>query len=234
LADRLSLVDSDVTASFKLNTIASAYQPDFMPIVWGTLAGVAVAALYLLLRYRLSRGIVALLAPIATSTIVAGIFALTRLPVTSYAALAIPFTAVFTLIISIILMNRERELVLEDKAHDKSVENRNAIMKKATSYAFYPMVIVVALSLYLCVNFFGFGPAGNAWLFLIAAIATVLSLALVTALFGPLSQVFYKLFSRVDTDKIKKIAKPKKKAKKTVAKNKSAEPEEYIFIGIND
>ena len=231
--DRLSEFDTDVRVSMKMNTIASAYQPVFMPIVWSTLAGIAVVGAYLLLRYRLSRGIVAILAPIATSTIVAGLFALTRLPVTSYAALAIPFTAIITLILSIIFMNRERELILEDKAHDRSFDNRNAIMEKSTSYAFYPMLIVIALAVYLCINFFGFGAPSNSWMFLIAAIACVVALCVVTVLFGPLSMVFYKLFSGINTEKFK-IKKPKKKAKKTVTKTKSAEPEEYIFIGIND
>ena len=233
LADRLGKVDSDVRASFKMSTITSDYQPDFMPIVWGTLAGLGVAVVYLLLRYRLSRGLTALIAPIVSSAIVAGFFALTRLPVTSYAALAIPFTAIITLVLSIIFMNRERELVIEDKSRDNGYENRNNIMDKATSYAFYPMILVVSLALYLCVNFFGFGPVGTSWIFLAGALATVVSLALVVTLFGPLSMVFYKLFSGINTEKFK-IKKPKKKAKKTVAKSKSAEPEEYIFIGIND
>ena len=64
-------------------------------------------------------------------------------------------------------MNRERELVLEDKNHDNSVENRNAIMIRATSLAYSAILLVAVLACYIGVNFFGFGAAANSWLFLI-------------------------------------------------------------------
>ena len=58
-----------------------------------------------------------------------------------------------------------------------------------------------------------------------------LAIALTLTLYGPCAQLFYKLFSRVN------IAKPKlnkKKKARPVRVKKSAEPEEAIFIGIND
>ncbi len=228
-------VDSGVKTSIKVNTaVNSTAIPDFMPIFWGTLVGIAVTGLYLLLRYRLSRGLVALIAPLAVSVAATGIFALTRLPVSSYAAVALPFIAIFTFVLEIIFMNREREMVLEDKAHDKSVENRQSIMEKATSLAFYPMLAVFGVAFYIAVNFYGFGDSKIAWIILVCALGMVLALVAITALFGPLSQLFYKLFFKVDTDKITSKFKAKKKVKKVQTKNKSAEPEEYTFIGIND
>ena len=232
---RLKVVDAGATASIKKNiAVNSTAIPAFMPIFWGTLVGVAVAGLYLLLRYRLSRGIMALLTPLAVSVAAAGIFALTRLPVTSYAAVALPFIAFFTFVLEIIFMNKERELVLEDKTHDKSVENRQAIMEKATSLAFYPMVCVSAVAFYLAVNFYGFGDLMVGKILLVIALGMLFALLMVTALFGPLSQLFYRLFFKVDTEKIASKFKSKKKAKKVQTKTKSAEPEEYTFIGIND
>ena len=235
IESRLKIVDSGAVASIKINNaVNSTAIPDFMPIFWGTLIGIAVTGLYLMLRYRLSRGIVALIAPLAMAVTATGIFALTRLPVTSYAAVALPFIAIFAFVLEIILMNKERELVLEDKSHDKSIENRKAIMEKATSLGFYPMLVAFAMAFYLIVNFYGFGDNKIAWILLVIALGMILSLLVITALFGPLSQVFYKLFFKVDTDKITSKFKSKKKVKKNQAKNKSAEPEEYTFIGIND
>ena len=232
---KLDRYDDTATVSIKNNVIVSNIEPEFLPVFWGTLVGVAVAGLYLLLRYRLSRGIIALLAPLATSAAVAGVFAITTLPVTSYAAVSVPFIAIFTMIISIIFMNKEREMVLEDKARDRSIENRDAIMNKATSLAFYPMLVAALLTVYLGINFFGFGAQGNSWMFLILTVGAIVSLAAVTVLFGWFSQFFYRLFFGVDTSKITSKFVRKKKAKKQQApKNKSAEPEEYTFIGIND
>ena len=234
MKEKLDGYDNTVTVSVKMNTVVSNIEPEFLPVFWGTLVGVAVAGLYLLLRYRLSRGIIALLAPLATSAAVAGVFALTTLPVTSYAAVSIPFIAIFTMMISIIFMNKEREMVVEDKAHDRSIENRNAIMNKATSLAFYPMLVATLLTVYLGINFFGFAAQGNAWMFLVITVGVLVSLVAVTVLFGPLSQFFYRIFFGVDTSKITSKFSRKKKAKKQAPKNKSAEPEEYTFIGIND
>lgn len=227
--------DSESRISIKQNTIVSSYRPDFLSVFWGTLVGVAVSAFYLILRYRLSRGLIALIAPLATSTAITGIFALTRLPVTSYAAVAIPFVAIFTLILAIIFMNKERELVLEDKAHDRSIDNRAAIMKRATSLAAYPMLVATILAAYLGINFFGFGAVNNSWLFLIITVGMLLSLVIILPLYGPLSQILYKLFFPVDTEKFTSKFRRKKKVKKNqTPRNKSAEPEEYTFIGIND
>ena len=234
MKEKLDAYDNTVTVSIKNNIVVSNIEPDFLSVFWGTLVGVGVVGLYLLLRYRLSRGIIALLAPLATSAAVAGVFALTTLPVTSYAAVSVPFIAIFTMILSVIFMNKEREMVLEDKTHDRSIENRDAIMNKATSLAFYPMLVASLLAVYLGINFFGFGAQGNSWMFLVITLGVIVSLAAVTVLYGWLSQFFYRLFFGVDTTKITSKFARKRKPKKQAPKNKSAEPEEYTFIGIND
>lgn len=231
----VAIGDNGATISIKNNKIVNkTARPAFMGVFWGTLVGVAVAGLYLLLRYRLSRGIMALLSPLAVSTMVAGIFAVTTLPVTSYAALALPVIAFFTFVLEIIFMDKEREMVLEDKTHDRSVENRNAIMEKATSLAFEPMVFTSLVALYLMINFFGFGPLSGMWVFIVLGVGMLASIILITILFGPLSQLFYKLFAKVNLDKVSEKFKSKKKIKKAQTRSKTAEPEEYTFIGIND
>lgn len=232
LQEKITLVDSAVEVDLKTVKLASTVEPEFAPIVWGTLVGIAVSAFYLLLRYRLSRGIAAFIVPTMVTTIVAGFFAYTRFAVTNYAAVTIPVVAAFSLFISIIFMNREREMVLDDKTHDKSIENRDSIMKKANSLAYSPIIVATVLALYLGINFFGFGAEKNSWLFLIITVGVLVATLFGTTLFGPTAQAFYKLFSKVNTEKI--ANKFKKKKKKATKVNKSAEPEERIFIGIND
>ena len=233
IADEIKLVDSEATASLKAVNMSSTVQPEFAPVIWGTLVGIAVSAFYLLLRYRLSRGLAALVIPTAVAGIVGGFFAYTRLAVTNYAVIIVPVIAFFALLFSIIFMNKERELVLEDKNHDNSVENRNAIMIRATALSYSSILTVAVLSIYIGINFFGFGAAGNAWLYLIFAVGIIASLFIVTVLYGPLSQLFYKLFSRVNLEKF--TSRFKRKKKKAVNKApRSAEPEERTFIGIND
>ena len=233
LTEKMALVDSEAKADLKSVNTVSTQQPEFAPVIWGTLVGIAVSAFYLLLRYRLSRGLATFIVTTLVSGSVAGFFAYTFLAVTNYAVVVIPAVALFSLFISIMLMNRERELVIEDKAHDKSVENRNAIMVRATSLSYSAILLAAILGIYIGINFFGFGPAKNAWLFLILVVGVIVSVLFVTTLLGPTSQLFYKLFSKINTEKITAKFQRKKK-KKATAVVRSAEPEERTFIGIND
>ena len=225
-----------VTASFKDVKIVSTEQPEFFPIVWGTLVGLAVSAAYLLIRYRLSRGLATLIVPTSVTAIAAGALAFVRvghLAALNYAIVALPVIAFFGLIVGIFFMNRERELVLEDKNHDNSVENRNAIMTRANSLAFSAILLLSVLVIYIAINFFGFGASGNSWMFLVLVIGVILVAFFETTLYGPIAQLFYKLFAKVNVEKFTNLFKRKKK-KKAIKTPHSAEPEERTFIGIND
>ena len=103
-------------------------------------------------------------------------------------------------------------------------------MKKAVTLSSTPMTIAFIMALYLGVNFFGFMPSAVSWIFLLVILGVAIAIALALTILGPCAQLFFKLFSGV------KIARPQKKKKKArpVRVNKSAEPEEAIFIGIND
>ena len=233
LTAQVSDSDTDAVASLKNVKVVSTAQPEFAPIIWGTLVGIAVSAFYLLLRYRLSRGIAAFIIPTGVTGIVAGFFAYTRLAVTNYAVVVVPVIAFISLVVSIIFMNKERELVLEDKNHDNSVENRKEIMVRATSLSYSPILLSVFLMIYIGVNFFGFGALNNSWLFIVMLVGILASAFFGTTLFGPVAHFFYKLFSKVNIEKFIEKIKPKRK-KKVIKTPRSAEPEERTFIGIND
>ena len=222
---------ANVSVSLKDSVRISADQPSVASLIAATSVGLGISAVYLLLRYRLSRGLASLLVSFGATGISAGLFAMLRfLPVTSYAGIAIPFVAIFALAVGIILMNKEREMVLEDRNRDNSVEARNVMMVKATALASTPMTIAFIMALYLGVNFFGFMFTNISYIFLAVILGVSIATGLALVCFGPLAQVFYKAFHGV------KIIKPKAKKKKArpVRVNKSAEPEEAIFIGIND
>lgn len=233
LTETLKLEDPDITADIKVGNLVSTQQPEFAPVFWGTIVGIAVSAFYLLLRYRLTRGLVSFIVPAGITTAVAGFFAYTRLAVTNYAVVTLPLVAVFALFVAIIFMNKERELVLEDKSRDNSIENRKAIMVRATSLSYSPILLASFLAIYIGINFFGFGPARSAWLYLIFVVGVLVTIFVSTTLFGPLSHLFFRLFSKVNLDKLTSKFK-RKKRKKVVSTPRSAEPEERTFIGIND
>ena len=217
--------------SFKDSVRVNADKPAFGPIILATGVALAVSAFYLLLRYRLSRGLAVLAISALATGITAGLFSMLYfLPVTSYASLAVPFVTLFVFAIGIIFMNKEREMVLEDRSKDNSVEARKALMVKATALASTPITIAFIMALYLGVNFFGFMPNGVHWIFLAVILGVCIATGLTLVLFGPCAQLFFKWFSGIQF----KAPKIKKKKARPVRVKKSAEPEEAIFIGIND
>ena len=222
-------LDNGLMLTFKTGEVVSKDQPGFAPIMISTLVGVAVATAYLMLRYRLSRGIATLIVTLSVGALTAGLFVIVPLAVGSHVLLAAPLACLFTFMMEIMLMNKEREMINEDKKRDNSIESRNEIMVNATKYACTPIIITLAIVAFFLIVFFGFGPQATSYIYLNVLFGLLLGFLSVVMMFGPLAQFFYKLFFGV------KIERPtSKKSKKKQKVHKSAEPEEAIFIGIND
>lgn len=223
-------VEGKTSISCKVESLYKRSEYDFGPVALGCLVATAVIGAYLMLRYRLSRGLTAIIAALSTGVFSIGFLTLLRfIAIPSMVVAALPFVVAFTLMISIFFMNREREMIVEDKTHDNSLENRNAIMKKATSSTFGVILPVTIFAMYYGINFFGFGPVSTAWTYLVIILGVVFAALIVTTLYGPISQFFFKLFKGDAVRESKKVKKVK-----TVKVNRSAEPEEATFIGIND
>lgn len=222
-------VDIVLKNSIRVN----ADQPAFLPIFLATLFSLGVSGLYLLLRYRLSRGLTAISLTIGTMTVTAGIFSLLQfLPVTSYVSVALPLTALFVSLLLIVLMNKEVSMIQENRLKDNSYETRSNLLNKATALASMPMIIAFVIVLYLGVNYFAFTVDLMSWVFLLVLIGAVVSIGAALYLFAPTANLLFKAFSRVGENLPKKPSKKKKTRPARVTK--SAEPEEAIFIGIND
>ncbi len=226
-----AVLESVATASLKTVEAHTIGQPNALHIALSALAGLGAASLYILLRYRLSRGLAATLLAAAAGTISIGLLSLIHLPVIGgYTVVIAPLAILFSLSLSILFMNKERELIAEDKTKDNSLENRKAIAIRATSISYVAVTIAAVVCVFVAINFFGFG-ANSMALSFIALIVSMLVVTVVNPIvIAPLSNLFYQLFSRIN---VRKPVAKKKKAKVRKV-NKSAEPEEAIFIGIND
>ena len=224
--------DTVATASFKVGRTVTGNIPNPGPIIAVVAVAVSFAMVYFLLRYRLSRGFTSIIITALTGAIALGFFVLTRIVANEMIILALPLIALVSMIMNIIFMNKDREMAKDDyvRSKDNSYERRNEIMVKATSLSFGPILITTILAGYLAIDFFGFGPSATSLIFLLALLGIIISALLVTTLYGPLSQLFFKWFSKVNIN----VSKPKKKKKASPKAKKSAEPEEAIFIGIND
>ena len=227
----VSSVDNSI--SLKQNTtVVKLASPEWTKIVLASSIAVAILTVYLMLRYRLSRGLATLVFPVAGGIIILGLLGLLSvvgLSLPANTVIALPVLAIFAYAFMILFMNREREMVIDDKSRDVSYEHRVELSKSAMGMAFTPILASAVVGLYLLIDFFGFGVASASYLYLTAIIGGLIILGLVAVLYVPVANWLFKLFSNVRIN-----IKPREKKNKKATVKKSAEPEEAIFIGIND
>ena len=209
-------------------------QPDWKKITLATSIAIAALTLYMLIRYRLSRGLASVFFPFVASAITLALFvllSLTGLSLPASVSILIPVVTIFTYVFIILFANKEREMVIEDRSKDNSYDHRVELSKRALGISFTSVIATGVVGVYLLINFFGFGPAVNSYIYVASLLGVILTLFLVKEAYVPVANFFYKLFMNINFEP--KIKKSKKNSNVPV-KQKSAEPEEAIFIGIND
>lgn len=221
-------------------TFSSVTPADLTPYLWqvtlGLGVGLAAAMVYLCLRYRPSRGLVAGLSVAGASFIATSFFILTRIvssPVVSLGSIPV---AALGFGLFLFILAAEKDIYRDSKEKEKNTaEFRLECLKQATSRQAGNVLLFALLTFYVAIVFIAFGPRlyANAYIGMVLGLAFSLALAL-TAL-APLSGVLGKQFAKITIRRPN--TKKKKKSKQggqLMKKRTSAEPEESIFIGIND
>ena len=225
-------IDANATSSFKVGTKVNQQQPNTNWILIACSVALGFTFVYMLLRYGISRALTALLGTVMVSAVSIGFFVLTRLVVLNDLLIALPLIVVISLALAIIHGDKEKDVIKEDYARtkDSSSEHRKELMLKSNPLSAGPILTSLILVLFIAVNFFGIGVEAMAMTFVFIIIASGLAGIFVTTLLGPISAYIYRLFKRINMPRINLKSKKTKKVKKV----KSGEPEEAIFIGMND
>lgn len=226
-----SLEGGEAGVSIKLSQNVVT-QPSTLYIVLGTLAGVAAATIYLAFRYRLSRALGAFSISALSSLLTLGFFVITRISLTPIISLVVPLVAVLSLFMSLLYFDKEKILIKEDRSRRLSQEIRQEIMLRSVALSAGPLFIYAIMMSYLAINYFGFGPFTFGVIFAGNLLGVALNTLLVVTLLGPSSMMFEKGLTALK-DKIS-LPEREKTKKRTPRKTTSGEPEETIFIGIND
>ena len=217
----------NITAEVR-RTSETVTTPNQGEIALATGISVAAAFLYCAFRYRLSRACSLLVTSAGVTTVTYGLLVLTRIATSSVSAILLPLVAVTSMLTSLFYFSREKELDKEEKAHDAM--KRSALVSRAVSQSALPIFTFSLIGGYLAINFFGFGPAELTILFGAAIVGTILTVLALLTISGPLAAVFDRLFSKVRLPKLRRH----KENKQHSLKPKTSEPQETIFIGIND
>lgn len=215
------------------NVVYQAGTPTIGTIYLGL--GVAAAAIfvYLWIRYRLSRALVASLLALGSSVIVAGIFVLTRIPVTPIVGAAMIATYLFGLLFAQIILGKEKESIKDSREKDKtSLAFRENNLKESVSRSVGDAIIFALLGVEVAIEFIAIAPSVDKPLFLGILIGATLTLAAIYLLLAPLSSKLAYYVEKAK-DNVKASWKNRPKDNKKQAK-KTNEPKEATFIGIND
>lgn len=191
------------------------------------------SCIYFAFRYRPSRGVASLIVTSGVTLLTYGLFVMCRIQTTAICSLIMPIAMLMSVLFSMFFFEKEKELLKEQKNSELDMLKRNEIMKRATSLCAAPLFISCIVAAYIAINYFAFGYMSFVTIFAGLLLATVIAALLVTTLLGPISQLISKMFKNIKLPTIK-IDRSKKQRIKLQNKPKSSEPEETVFIGIND
>lgn len=216
-------------ATTSVKNVAGAVGTPTLASLWlGLGIGLLADLVYMMLRYRPSRGLSAGLGAFGASVLVTGFYALTRLPVTPVVSAAAIAAGFLTLLYSLFILAKEKELYKDSRERDKdNLPFRTGCLETANRQGAGDLVVMLLLSAFVAVFFYGFAPTAWSATFLGLLVAVVVVAIFLLTLMTPFAALLAKFFSRFHLN----FTFHKKD---DGTKKKSAEPEEAVFIGIND
>lgn len=214
-------------------TVPEVSEPSLGKLSLGVGIGIVAATLYLILRFRPSRGFAAGLAALVASYSSVAFFVFTRISVLPTVAIGSTIVALVAFLFALFAMAGEKEIIRESHEKEKNgVEFRGQCLREATSRNAGATLILSALVLWIAVLFFAFAPSAYSMSYISIVIGLAMSLVLVLCFMPFLAEKCALLLSKIHFRPIRK--KKKQQTGQLLKKNRSGEPEEAIFIGIND
>ncbi len=224
------VISDNIYVSTK-NVEGEATQPSIGTVWLGLGVGLLIATFYMVVRYRLSRGIATGVLATASALIAIGFFSLTRIIVTPLVSIAGISSALLFFLGSLFVLAKEKELAKDSREKDKdSLAFRTLCISNACSQGAESYLAFAFISAFSFLWYLGFMPSNWTMVYLGIMVGVVIVSIILLTLLAPSSILLARGFSRINVS-----IKPKKK--ETVAtstRRRNAEPEEAIFIGIND
>jgi len=220
------------------NVVVQAGTPSLGTVYLSLGIGALTLLAYSFFRYRPSRAIAGALLPIGAATIVTGFYSVTRLAVTPVSAIASIVSFLLAFLFVSFLWNKEKEIRLDSRERDKdSPVFRDAALERATGEAAGDLVGYAILCFGALLAFLAFAPSAYRPIFLGSLIGVILLLAMTLAALAPLALRLGKWLRAIKasvSNSLKKPASGKPQTGNLPSGKRRAEPEEAIFIGIND
>ena len=222
--------ESETKASVKTSK-ELIYTPNQGLVALATGIAILGVSLYFAFRFRPSRALAVCATTVGATTIAYGaIVGMHFIGTTAITSLAMPVVAVSMMLASLFFLSTEKAM-LKEGHQELTREIRKDILVKALGKSASVLFVFMLIFAYVLINFFGFSVENTAILFASAIIGEIVAVVALLSVTGPLAFGLEKLFSKIHLPKIKLFNKEKPRQQ---AKRNSSEPEETIFIGIND
>ena len=206
--------------------------PSFTDVAIGLSVSLVVIGAYLSIRYGLSRGLSASLYAGASSFIALGLLSLCRVPALPIAAIGAFASLLLGAFLAIFILGKEKEIAADSHERDKkALEFRAKTLLDANAQGAAELLIFGIIAAYAMVAYLAFGPSVYSLTFLVGLVGVILSMLMLLVLIVPSSLFLAKQFSKIKLDTSFLSSKKKKKGN---LPRKGSEPEEAVFIGIND
>jgi preprotein translocase subunit SecD len=228
-------VDADALVSVnpvtKLNLVPNTYRVGLIALIT-----LGVTTLYMLFRHGISRASTFFVLGASSSLITLLFFMVTRITVPPMAAVGVLVATLISALYALSVYQSEKELhddpLYRDFTNEELTE-RALTMSMSPNYA---LMVLLGLTF---LNFVGIGPLKTAFVYASALLGILIATVVLTRLLNPTLTAFSKLYARIAKIELPKPKWQSKRAKhrasvKASSRKKSAEPEEAIFIGIND
>ena len=132
-------------------------------------------------------------------------------------------------------LHRAREIEQDSREKDKrSLAFREEALRKGVQESAFDALLFLGTSLGVLLFEFGLGPIAWEMGFLMTLAGTLLSIALPLLLLEPCSTLLARLFSKIKVEFRKDRESGEPRGNDVLAKKRGGEPEESVFIGIND
>ena len=222
-----------LSASVNLVTSEEA-TPSLATFMLGYGVGYVFVLAYSLVRYRLARGSALTLVSFASGLVPMAIVSAARIAVTPVFSLAPIMASILVYLAGSYFFDRAEEIRHEARERDKSARSfKMECLLRANALEAGEVVTFAFLAAFSLIAFFGFGPGSFELIFLLALVGLLIGLYFVFFALVPLSNLLSDGYSLAGRG-IKKALPEKKKEEKGPRGKKGSEPEEALFIGIND
>ena len=226
--------DDQVTVVGFYPSTSITNQPTILDMTIGVLLALLIVGTYLSIRQGLATGFTSMLISGSVGLLTLGLFIASRIASSATLALSLFTLTYLSLVLILVIFARAKEELALIKDRRIGIDDSTLALKKASSQS-ASMIFLTALALvYPGLTFLAIGPGALQGLFSALLLGSALAALFITAIIPATFKPFYRLFKGVNAWLSFDWVPAKTKSDKTSNTERSNEPQEATYIGIND